>query len=425
MPNPPIISAALVSVGGSPDPVLHVLRQHRPAHVWYFCSPDSRAVAVAIQALLEWHPAPRFVEVARFEEIGPCYRELRRKLPEILTEARVDPAEVLVDYTGGTKTMSAALVLAATEWVGQFSYVGGAQREKGGLGVTLGGQERVHYQGNPWRELALREIERARHLWSAGQFETAACVFREVASRVPNPKRFEAMAELADGLSARQRLDFSGAKGPLKNAQGRLRPMFEGREDLGPLPWLEPLIARCEACARRDEQAILAELLDNALRTAGQSRFEDAAARLYRAMELQGQMWLAETSVGLFVNGKCPAERITQLPEALRLIPFCKPDDRGGIKLSSEQCFRVLHALGDRRVAKVIADLDVIEAKDQPASRWRAATEKRNTSILAHGLQPVGGNGFEQMKQLASEFLGFDLSRETLAIPALDPRWFD
>ena len=85
MPDP-TITAALVSIGGSPAPVLHVLRQHCPAHVWYFCSAGSRVNAEAIQAVLDWHPQARFIEVARFEELGPCYRELRRKIPEILAE---------------------------------------------------------------------------------------------------------------------------------------------------------------------------------------------------------------------------------------------------------------------------------------------------------------------------------------------------
>src|SRR5437016_928967 len=113
MLDPTPITAVLVSVGGSPAPVLHVLRQHRPAHVWYFCSSGSRQVADAIQAQLDWHPQARFIEVKRFEELGPCYRELRRKIPEIVAETKIKPVEVLVDYTGGTKTMSAALVLAA------------------------------------------------------------------------------------------------------------------------------------------------------------------------------------------------------------------------------------------------------------------------------------------------------------------------
>jgi hypothetical protein len=44
------------------------------------------------------------------------------RLPELLRKWRIDPHEVIVDYTGGTKTMSAALVLAATQRFHQFSY---------------------------------------------------------------------------------------------------------------------------------------------------------------------------------------------------------------------------------------------------------------------------------------------------------------
>ena len=71
------ISAALVSVGGSPAPILHVLRLYRPTHVWYFCSAGSRAIADAIHSELDWPLDRDFVEVERFEELGPCYRELR------------------------------------------------------------------------------------------------------------------------------------------------------------------------------------------------------------------------------------------------------------------------------------------------------------------------------------------------------------
>ena len=419
------IAAALVSVGGTSAPVLHVLRQHRPVHVWYFCSTSSRVNADSIQTQLDWHLMPRFIEVSRFEELGPCYQALRRKLPEILAEARVAPESVLVDYTGGTKTMSAALVLAATELFKQFSYVGGVQREKSGLGITVEGQEKVHYQANPWAELALREIEWAGILWAANQFDEVARLLRKVAPQVPQPLRFEAMATLADGLAARQRLDFPSARGLLKTAQGRLRPMFEAQSDGGPLPWLALVLARCERCAQPGAgPEILSELLDNTLRTAAQARHEDAAARLYRAMELQGQLWLAEVSGGCFQNGRCRAERVAELPKTLRSQPMCQPGPDGDIKLSLELCFRALNAVGDPRVKAIVTDLDRQDAAGKTASRWRAATEKRNASILAHGLEPVGASGFDQMKRLAGEFLGFDLQRENLPTPPLEPSWF-
>ncbi len=423
---PPKFTTALVSVGGSPAPVLHVLRQHRPAHVWYFCSAGSRANADEIQRQLDWHPAPRFIEVERFEELGPCYRELRRKLPDILAETRVSPAEVLVDYTGGTKTMSAALVLAAAELFQQFSYVGGEQREKAGLGIVVDGRERTLYQTNPWSELAVREIERARDLWAGCQFETAAHVLREVAPKVPLRLRFVALASVADALAARHRLDFPVAVRQLPRLISQIRLIFEGQPATGPLPLAERTLQLCQACAAAHASpTLLRELLDNALRTAAQGRYEDAAARLYRAMEMQGQLWLAEATADLFRNGKCRAEDVPKLPDALTALPFCQPNDRGEIKLTLELCFRALAALGHERARVIVADLDSKDPSGMTKSRWRAATEKRNTSILAHGTLPIGKVGFNQMKSIATDFLGFDLTHETTPIPRLDPHWFE
>ncbi len=422
----PPITAMLVSVGGTADPVLHVLSLHRPAHVWYFCSAGTRNNADAIQARLDWHPQARFIEVERFEELGPCYGELRRRLPDILAETKVPPTQVLVDYTGGTKTMSAALVLAASEWFQQFSYVGGEQREKGGLGIVLGGKERVLYQGNPWTALAIREVERARDLWANCQFDAAAGVLNEVAPKVPHRLRFEAIAILAAAMAARHRLDFRTSSNLLSRLQGKLPPFFDGRDDCGLLDFVRQSRGICETCTQQDPtDMLLRELLDNALRTAAQGRFEDAAARLYRAMEMQGQLWLAKATNGLFRNGRCARADSARLPPALVSLPSCQPDKDDHIKLSLEQCFSALAALGHERARRIVADIEAKDLNGKTKSLWRAATEKRNAGILAHGVQAVGQDGFEQMKQIAHEFLDFDLTGEAHPIPPLDPRWLD
>jgi len=416
---PSKVTAVLASVGETTAPVLYVLRQHRPAHVWYFCSAGSRANAEEIQEQLDWHPAPRFIEVERCEELGPCYKELRHKIPDILAGTEVPPEEVLVDYTGGTKTMSAALVLAATELFQQFSYVGGEKRDE--TGRVISGEEYQHLQPNPWRELAIREVERARDLWAGCQFETAASVLRQVAPRVPLRRRFEALAMLADGMAARHRLEFAKAKGIFHQAISRLRPIFKSTHAASPLPIAKHAMKVCQDCAAdAANAALLRELLDNALRTAAQGRYEDAAARLYRAMEMQAQIWLAGATGKLFVNGRCKPEKTAQLPDALKALPFCQPNDRGEIKLSLEQCFQALAALAHPQACAIAEDIGRGEG-----GRFRTATQERNASILAHGVKPIGHEGFDKMKRIAADFLGFDLDCESNPIPPLDVSWFE
>lgn len=418
---PGSFNAALVSVGGTPDPILKVLEHHRPPHVWYFCSTRSRATADHIQQTLDWRPQARFIEVEKFEELGPCYRELRRRIPDILAETGVSPESVLVDYTCGTKTMSAALVLAATELFQHFNYVAGEQRETGGMGRVVSGTEKPIQQPNPWTELAIREIERARDLWHDCQFEPAALVLEQVAKRVPRKLTFRAIATLASAMAARHRLDFKTAHNLLNRLHSQLPPLYDGRDDHGIIAFAISANEVCRACAADHAgNTFLRELLDNAIRTAKQGRFEDAAARLYRAMEMQGQIWLAEATNNLFVHGRCKNKDLDKIPPELKQLPFCAPDAHGEIKLSLEQLFRALAALRHAEAQIIAADIQL-----ENKSRWRTATEKRNASILAHGVSPIDQKGFDEMKQIATDFLHFDLDREANPIPPLDTRWFE
>ena len=91
----------------------------------------------------------------------------------------------------------------------------------------------------------------------------------------------------------------------------------------------------------------------------------------------------------------------------------CKLDAKGELKLGLEDCYKALARLGHERAKLVMGGL----------KRWRAATEQRNASILAHGVKSIGAGGFEEMKGIATDFLGFDLSKEANPIPPFDPQW--
>lgn len=138
-------------------------------------------------------------------------------------------------------------------------------------------------------------------------------------------------------------------------------------------------------------------------------------------MEMQGQLWLKEASDGAFINGKLKPGK--QLPVALADIEFCKADSEGEVKLSLEQLFDVAHRLGDHRVSKIVEDISKVDAAGKTQSRWRAATAKRNTSILAHGVSPIRAEDFAAMKHIAAEFLGFELDAQVNLIPEFDIRW--
>jgi hypothetical protein len=209
----------------------------------------------------------------------------------------------------------------------------------------------------------------------------------------------------------------------LGNVKRQVLLLFDGQNDRGLHKWVTETLNLCDECSKGSATGIfLRELLDNALRTAKQGRFEDAAARLYRAIEMQGQIWLSQLTNNIFLNGRCRQDN--NLPEELKPLPCCQRDERGEIKLSLEDHFFALDALGHKKAKALGADIKAVDASGKTKSRFRAATEKRNASILAHGVQPIGKDGFDTMKAIATELLGFDLDNESIPIPALDPVWF-
>ena len=314
--------------------------------------------------------------------------------------------------------MSAALVLAGVEVLDQFSYVGGNQRNESDRGVVKNGHEEVRLQPNPWASLAIREVERARDLWAHFHFDAAGDVLSKAAPRLPQPLLYETIADVARGLAARHRLDFKEAKTLLGKASKALPMLFDGKEDHGLTDFVSASVKVCEQCKsdHASNTILLQELLDNTLRTAAQHRFEDAAARLYRCMEMQLQFWLFEKTDGFFENGACKAVPKVW-PAHLSALEKLQPDEFGQIKLGLERIIRTLHDLGDHKVSQMIQDLD------SPTSELRNAAQSRNQGILAHGTTTVGPEGFQSLKTAASKFFPFNLAEEHNGIPPLDPRW--
>ncbi len=415
-------SMLVVTVGGSRDPVLHAIRTHRPTRVAFICSPDSRSIADHVLSTLEpegIRPHPDFIELSRPEQLGPCYAEIRNRLEEILRSLRISPDEVLVDYTGGLKTMSAALVLAAVERFHHFTYVSGERRDRGGVGTVIPGSERVVLQPNPWEQLAIRDVERARDLWDHLAFEEAERVLRSAAERLRGPRRrFEAMATIAEALAARHRLDFRDAKVKLGPLQRDVPNLYDGEEERPEIRELLGFVKSShelmERLSSHTPGSLLAEILDNVIRTARQHRWEDAAARLYRAMELQAQVWLEMASGGAIRNGRVKVDR---LPAALQGRSYVRQEGNE-VRFSLESALRAAADLGWEPAKRLADDIALGDR-----SRLRGATEKRNTSILAHGVQPIGEEGFRQMCELATELFGFRLDQESHPIPPFDVRW--
>jgi CRISPR-associated protein (TIGR02710 family) len=411
--------AMLVSLGGSPAPVLHTLNEQRPQYVLFFVSPTSAGEVQTVIKGLQY----RCVDCDRImsasaEVLAECYRAIRDELPAHLERWGVGFEELAVDYTGGTKSMSAALVLATADRVHGYSYVGGVERDKGGLGVVIDGRERMWYLQNPWKELVRDELVRVRVYFGAARYRTAYEELEGLAARATADSQplLQALGNLAlgygnwDDFRHREAARHLGqayeflrvfALGSSRAAWGQLASAVKGNlEFLGPFSDKK----RGEGARRA---ALIPDLLANADRRARVERkHEDGVARLYSCLERGARFRLLARPEPIDTEEVSPKD----VPAAL-LDEFERrylERGQGRLKLPLLASYQLLDALGDEMGVRFMARETEI----------RRLLDLRNRAYLGHGERPVGEAEYSRFREMLVGLL--DLREQDLPVfPAL------
>jgi CRISPR-associated protein (TIGR02710 family) len=397
--------AVILSVGGAAAPIVASLNAQQPALVCFFVSPESRPrIKEEILDKLAYQPAHHdWIETPSAEDLLACYRTLVRELPRLADKWKVPLAAFVADYTGGTKTMSVALALATLQDVGRYTYVGGTERTKDGLGIVVDGKERMLHQTNPWDALAIPARQRASLLFARGRYEAAADEFRSVADRVSAGEKavYQGLEALARGYAEWDRFAHKRAQDFLFRSLTALDPFAVG---VGDETWSRLVeVVRRHAGLLRDiagDDGGLSRVMDliaNARRRGDlEARYDDAVARLYSALEMTARMRLA-AGHGIVTSNVRPE----QIPEALRpdfwpRYMVMEGEKRGNLRLPLHAAYRLL-----------------VELKDELATRFLvcekeigALLDSRNKSILAHGGQPVSEDLFRRFLRLVLEVVG-------------------
>lgn len=383
---------AIFTVGGSPEPILTALRWHKVQFVLFVVSERSeKEVEEKILPGLEYTPQYEKLRLSTPEDLGACYMDCRKGIYDWLQRRGLAGQEVFFDNTGGTKPMSAALALAAFEWIPNYHYVSG-DRDKGGLGVVQTGTERGVAGVSPWFRFALKPRELATHFYRQGYAEQAAQLLEQAAeSATEQQQTIRAYAALCRLLARLDALKFDGLLHELGRCQPMLEVAFEQAGNRAALEWLRGLkdhFAKLqqEVKNRQQHPTCLRELLACARRRARQGHYDDAIARLYRAVELFVQDRLNRAfgaQLGILrLEGLDPAlaQRLREkFPHAL--------DEQGRLRLALKNGCEVLQFSPyeeDRALAGFYESL-------------KNELEKRNQSWLAHGTRPASREDFEAM----------------------------
>lgn len=385
----------ICTVGGSHQPIVTTLHETRPDFVCFICTgrdlatgkPGSEVQIVGQGNIIKASPNDRSptlpniptqagLQADQYElcivpadDLEEGVEVILRKLAEL--RERFPGARLVADYTGGTKTMTAALVMAALEGEEtELRLVTGARADL--LKVRDGTQRSTAASVENLR--LQRAI--ATHLAAWRRFGYGEAAQGLNALPMPRDRQWRAELQIAQDLSlgydAWDRFDHGTARQYLDLYRSRI-----GRTAGRQLKFLKLLTL--EEKDRRREPARLLDLWLNAERRAAQGRYDDAIARAYRLLEWTAQ-WLLRTGCDLDTSDI----REEQHVEGVSISRNRKGKWQAGLFAAWDL---VAHYLGG-------------EAREFAQAQREALQDYiqiRNQSILAHGYRAVSKGDWEAL----------------------------
>jgi len=413
----------LITVGGSYPPIVTAIRDLEPDRVLFICSQDSQSQIVGSGTPCELRRGSEVIErqpniptqlhlgdrfqrdrdllvLENLDNLSECYRAIADRIRSLRRELG-DEARILADYTGGTKTMSVALAMASIDSGVENLYVTTGQR-RDLLRIEFG----EHVERASTGAIALHRFL-AQHLPALlAQYNYPAAIdelkafLRERDLPPGDRQRIRALLDCCTGFDAWDRFDHVTAWQHLKPylSQANLRSLLlflkrvlHSREQFAPAADADFRAPR-GSTLRGHGYELVQDLLLNAERRAVSQRYDDAVARLYRALELLEQIRLW-TSYEL----KTGNLELSKLPEALREEYAARRTAQGKIQLGLADSYTLLSQFPDDPLGALYA---------QQSDRLRNALRIRNYSLFAHGLNPIDQAAYErEFREVVVPFL--------------------
>jgi CRISPR-associated protein (TIGR02710 family) len=407
------VKALILTTGGSPEPLIISLSHFQPASAVFIVSQESVEQISAIKTALNQKGCPDFkdhkVMVDNINDATHCYQKSLEAFSYV-EKAEIKMENTLADITGGTKVMSAALLLAAGARGCRISYTGGKQRNKDGIGTVITGSEELFNQMNPWQAMVLEERRKAAQMFNCFQFEASETLLQAAISKTREPRLKRYLQGLNTITQAYREWDIFRHKtafDQLKIGNEQLSGYAELVQDADAaklvrqvtsnLKFLESFIQSTKGFTLISGY-YTCDLMANARRRASEGKFDDAIARLYRTLEMLEQVQL-KTKYGWDSN-KVPLADAKVIQALLSLDKDFKKrhlkSESDYLELSCEAGYVFLKGLGD--------ELGLRYALQE--NEMHKLLNARNYSILAHGQNPLNKNDFEKLWKLIIDFSG-------------------
>lgn len=386
-----------LTVGGSCAPVVTAIRDYNPDFVVFIVSTGTRGSRAMVDGkdkpcsaedksilpnILDQTGLPRekcdFIELDEPDTLHLCYQKIRAGLNKHATERA--GWRKLADYTGGTKTMTAALAIVALELGWELSIVRGNRTD---LQKVRDGTEMASLV-NTWEVRARQQMEQSETLFNQYAYASAGQLVENLMRAAPLSTELQhdiqRIVTLSRGFDAWDRFDHVRALQILAPYQSEIVPQWR---------FLKILAGQSKGTGYEP----VFDLIRNAERRAARGRYDDAVARLYRALEMLAQIRLVQREPSLNSSDL----KTDLLPEAVR----AKYANRQGkIKLALQEDYDLLSELED----------PLGKAFEPERKKILALLEKRNASILAHGVTPCDKAIYDEMHDGTLRLLNIGLT---------------
>jgi CRISPR-associated protein (TIGR02710 family) len=370
---------ALVLLASRPETVEIAVEKLRPKVVGVIVSQEILEAVVLKCSELKGKTHFLYRVVDSPMEIGDAFGRFEHLLSE-LEEMGYRREELLLDATGGTTPMRLGAALAAmTRGVGMVHQQVPQRYVDGRWERDETREVKVAPMGNPLEATGLLREGQGVELFNRRDYGAAALVFGDIARKVSGIERehyYRGLLFLAEGYAAWDVADYGLALQKLREARDEMRVGFSEAalaERAGALvdrisihlPFLGKVRGKLSV-----ENVV--DMLENARRRiVDQGRYDDGVARLYRCVEMWHQWRLQKHSIS---TGRVDWEKVDE-----------KVRERFLKEAGSSELPEVLALRHARLLDRILNGAD---AEDEAI--LRDLLQKRNCSILAHGLEPIG-----------------------------------
>ena len=401
----------IASVDGIPEPVIASIYHWRPERILFVSSNDIVDGIDHILGELDKRGYElaksqyKMIELADPSDFTRCVHEMVGGLAPHVAEwcENGEEFECIVDFTGGTKCMTAALALVARPWPkSSFSYIVGKESDQNG------GEQIVH-SANPWNALGYQTVEDAKEAFDRHAFSEGVRMLKEAKEKQEDDGRkqtLHALETFMKGYDLWSQFEYRDAHD--KFVKCRVNDLVAA---------LIPASRKCiedyisEAKLRLESlknpsnhptRELLEDLISDAWRRRDEGRHVDAVARLYRAVEATAQLRIWER-FQIHTN-KIPVDK---LPESMRPRLGPHSEDRTatsrGLIEGIVSIFTGTQSKGEAATDKTVTlglqdSYEFLIRKEDPLGErfaslgWngkKSPLSMRNNSIAGHGFAPV------------------------------------